>query len=494
MTSTWARPLWGTPRTPDRPTYGPAVARLAEKLGRPMMPHQRYISDVAGEVLPDGRMAYPIVVLLMPRRGGKTATLLPTYLQRCAAIPRARCWYTAQTGGDAGDTLRQEWVELLNDSPLSAGVKTMLGNGRQSMTVQRTGGRVQVFAPTPTALHGKDADMAAVDEGWAFSDTDGTLLEQAIRPAMATRRQRQLWIVSAGGSEDVSTWLLRWRRLGRQLGNRPDQGVCFIEWHPPVVWDELRDDYRLDPAVDLDDWTQWHLWHPAVGHTVDLEFLRAERQSMGAPEFRRAYLNVFSSTLVPRLIPAEWWDGGLVEDLAVEPGPGLSAALDVSEDRASGAVSVARRNDAGGADVELAAYRRGTSWMPDAVRKLRADNPGVRLLVDARSPALTVGRALESAGLDVTWIDTQQLVAASGEWYDDCRDGRLRHREQPALTTAVEYAERRRLGDAWAFMRRNAAEDTSPLLSGCLAAHDARHRQHQAPGIFSHDDLELEPA
>ena len=43
-------PLWATERTPERPTYGPIVARAAELMGRPLFPHQRYVVDVLGEV------------------------------------------------------------------------------------------------------------------------------------------------------------------------------------------------------------------------------------------------------------------------------------------------------------------------------------------------------------------------------------------------------------------------------------------------------------
>lgn len=40
----------GTRRDPSRRTDGNVVARTAELLGKPLLPWQRYVADVAGEL------------------------------------------------------------------------------------------------------------------------------------------------------------------------------------------------------------------------------------------------------------------------------------------------------------------------------------------------------------------------------------------------------------------------------------------------------------
>jgi hypothetical protein len=40
----------GTKRDETRPTDGAIVARTAEMLGKPLLPWQRYVADVAGEI------------------------------------------------------------------------------------------------------------------------------------------------------------------------------------------------------------------------------------------------------------------------------------------------------------------------------------------------------------------------------------------------------------------------------------------------------------
>src|SRR6516225_1206722 len=64
-------PIYATART-DRPTLGPGVAKLAEVIGRPFMPWQRYVADVALELDDDGRFVYRQVVVTIPRHSGKT--------------------------------------------------------------------------------------------------------------------------------------------------------------------------------------------------------------------------------------------------------------------------------------------------------------------------------------------------------------------------------------------------------------------------------------
>ena len=57
----------GTQRNPDRRTDGPIVAKFARLLGTPLLPWQRLVADVAGEIDPDtGTYYYDTVILSTP--------------------------------------------------------------------------------------------------------------------------------------------------------------------------------------------------------------------------------------------------------------------------------------------------------------------------------------------------------------------------------------------------------------------------------------------
>lgn len=487
-----APPRWSTPRTPGRPTVGGDVAKIAARLGTPLMPHQRLIADVSGEVLPSGRMAYPVVVLLLPRRAGKSALTLPTALQRAAWIRQGRCWYTAQTGQDAAAYFREDWLPKVTH--LGASVKTRLSNGSQSFTVKRSGGQVGVFAPGPKALHGKDADMPIVDEAWAFDLAQGNELETAMRPPMLTRKRRQLWIVSAGGTDD-STWLLRWRELGRAVDAQPDQGIAYFEWHPEV------DDYG-NPVGDLDDPALWARVHPAVGHTIDLDVLREDHKTFGAAEFHRSYLNVFQTSLTPRLLPQVAW--AQAEDQTTKLDPARDhcrLSYDVDPDtRQTGAVVLGGRLPDGRLSLRVIDHRPGAGidWIPQRVADLR-DRYGLRVVSDSKGPATGVTRTLtESLAVEVEQLDAAQVGTASGELLDDLLGTvpgrpemrRLHHTGQPPLDRAAQVARKRKMGDGgWAFTREGSADDVTTLVAGSFAAYAARHSKAQRPGIETLDDL-----
>ena len=62
------------------------------------------------------------------------------------------------------------------------------------------------------------------------------------------------------------------------------------------------------------------------------------------------------------------------------------------------------------------------------------------------------------------------MAQACGQFFDAVSAGTVRHLGQPGLTAAVAGAASRPLADAWAWARRNAATDISPLVAVTLAA------------------------
>lgn len=463
-------PRFSTPRTPDRPTLGGAVARAAKSLGLTLMPHQRMISDVAGEVLPSGRMAYPVVVLLLPRRGGKTKLLLPTFLQRASWLPGARCWYTAQTGSDAGLTFRQEWLPELAGLSESGHVGVRLSNGSEAFTVKRSGGRTGVFAPTRKALHGQDADVVGVDELWAFTSLDGRALTQAIRPAQLTRPQRQLWLISAGG-DSSSEWLLEWRELGRALTG-PDQGVAFFEWHPPVTPVLGGTGYQLSDGVDLDSPQLWAETHPAVGHTVDVEALAEDRATFGADEFHRAYLNVFQTGLEDRVLPRLAWERNTLREAAADPSSwALTLAYDVAPESGSASVLLASPGAghlSGRVAAELIDAGPGSGWVADRVEQL-VSQYRCRVVADSKGASTVVTAELRRRGLVVDECSPGQVAAAADSLLAALLNDRLAVRPEPRLDAAAGAAAKRQLGDGWAFTRRGSTSDITPVVALSLA-------------------------
>ena len=275
MTLPGPNPLLATPRT-SRPSYGPAVGRLAAAMGKPLMPWQQYAADVGLEVDADGRFVYQQVIVTVPRQSGKTTLFGAVMVHRAAIVPRARVWFTQQSQKDAVDWMTNELWPLLSGFGPLAHLRRMAGS--EHVRWEATQGLVRPFPPTPAGLHGKISDLVVIDECWAFDVYRGPALDQAIVPTTATRPNAQTWKLSTAG-DSASGWWLGTVEQGRAAARhgRTD-GVAYIEYGCPDT---------LDPT----DPVSWPLYHPAYGRTIGTSSMQAALDMLGPDEFGRAYGN-----------------------------------------------------------------------------------------------------------------------------------------------------------------------------------------------------------
>jgi hypothetical protein len=461
-------PRYATRRRPDRSTTGGAVAVLARSLGAELLPWQRHVADVAGELV-DGRPAYSTVIVAAPRRAGKTLLTLSVLLQRAMTGRRRRAWYTAQARADAALVLRDEWAPLIGASPLSRYVPVRLANGSEAVTIPRLASTVRIFAPTPVALHGQAGDLIMFDEAWAHTRARGGELEVAARPLMATRPGAQTWILSAAGDID-STWWADQIDAGRQAAAADSgRGICFLEWSADA------------PGLDLDDPAVWLDSHPAAGHTITLDWL-ADEHARNPEQFRRVYLNITDRTgggAAP-LDPEAW--GRLRIDSWPRRGE-LVAGLACSADQESTAIVIAGQAD-GVPVVELVDYRPGHAWAPGRIAELVDRWNLYTVALDPGGPASVLVRPLRIAGVHLTELPLRECTAAAAALVEAVRTAQIRHRPHPALDAAVVGARRRMIGDgAGLFGRRDAEADVAPLEAVTFARYVLPDLYGSAAGV-----------
>lgn len=467
-------PMWGPPRRPDWPTLGPKVGKVMTALGYPPLPWQRYVLDVALELDPVTRIpAYREVGLSVPRQQGKTQQLLGVMVHRCMAWQRQNVVYAAQDRNHARQRLEDEFVPTLDMSKLAGRYRTRMTNGNEAVLWTKTRSKLAITSNTEKAGHGPPLDLGVIDEAFAHKDDR---LEQAFSPAMLTRALAQLWWASAGGTE-ASVWLNAKRELGRQLieelwktGVHP--ATAYFEWFAP---DELP---RDDPAT-------WRMAMPALGHTVTEAVVRSElEKAANDPSgFDRAYLNRTRKAVPPPdpNIPKAMWPGLI--DPASQAAEDLALALDVSPRRDWASIGVASQRPDGRMHVELVDRRPGTAWVVPALVRLCDlwDPVAVGIDVPTQSPAGSLLDELAEAGIrppedperpargDLMIFKLGDVTAACGQLADEMRREVLVHLDQVPLTAAVNGARTRPLGDAWAWHRRSAQIDISPLVAITLA-------------------------
>jgi hypothetical protein len=447
------------------------------------MPWQRHVADVALELDPDtGLLVYRRVVLTVPRQSGKTTELLATMVHRAQAWKRQRISYTAQTRLKARKKWDEEHVPVLEASEFRPLFRVTRQIGQEGIR-WRNGSIHGLDAPSDEAAHGDTLDLGVIDE--AFAQVDARV-EQGMAPAMITRPQPQLWVVStAGKSKMASPYLWGKVEAGRLA---VDAGICsgiaYFEWSAPN-------------DAPVDDPATWWGCMPALGHTVTEAAVRAELQDMDLAEFRRAYLNQWLDET-----PAEWlvigraaWEALADPHSEITDRPAF--AVDMTPDRTWASVGVAGCRADGLRHVEVAEHRRGAAWVVPWLKERvdRADRWSPCAIVIAPSgPAGSLIAEAEAAGLEILKPSITDVAAATGAFYDGTganplvdEPAWLRHLGQPELDLAVAGAVRRDLGDRWLWSRRGVLVDLSPLPAVTLAAwgHALRgHLTDDAPDPF----------
>lgn len=458
-------PRQATARNSDRATYGAHRAATAAALGKPLLPWQRYVADVAGEVDEDGVFVYSTIVLTVQRQAGKTTLDLADSTSNALQGSNRRSWYTADTGAKA----TEKWREMVeNDwsvSPLHGLTKkTRMSNGSETLTLYN-GSTFRPHPPTKDSLHSKQVDKATVDEAWSFTEAEGAALFQAIGGAQSTRhavtgQRPQTWIESTEGTIE-STWfnaLLDRCRAG-------DPSIAFFDW-------------GIGPDDDPTDLDLVLSKHPGYPRLLTRDTLVDQLGLMGPGEFARAYGNRRTGA-TERVIPAPAWAAAEYRDTAHPEGP-LAIGAAVGVDNADATVAVAVRSRAGGIVVAIVpdGHGPGSGWALDRIKALHAET-GAPIAIDRVGPSAALHDEVRRAELPMVEITAGSVTAAASNmlaWITNTPHPLLRHRQHAALDAAAELATRRWISDgAWTWGRRASVGSISPIEAVTLAAWGVDH-------------------
>lgn len=448
-------------------------------LGQPFMPWQTLVSDTAGEVDESGEgFAYQIVDVVVPRRGGKTMLAIATCIQRATMRPLGRSWYTSQTRQDAADKFAEDWVPLIEQSPMRPQLYIRKANGSERLTIRKTKSTVGLFPPTRKGLHGKDADTVFVDEAWAFDLAQGKDIENGAQPSSVTRPWRQLWRISAAGDEK-SSYLDQIMATGRELveSGRPSRRAYF-EYSAPVAEGQ---------EVDIYDRRLWWATHPALGHTITEAALAADAETMDPVDFARHYLCIPAKQAHVHVIPSASWRACGAPGARSDQTP--TFALDVTPERSGASIAAASRLHDGKVLLECIDQRPGTDWLVERVVELDQRWRPSAVVIDPTSPAGSFIAPLELAGVKVEQPTARQVAQACGALFDAVVAGTVRHLDQGPLNGALAGARKRQVGDAWAWSRRSSSVDITPLVAVTLARWGLENAADYQCGFYRLDDF-----
>lgn len=434
-----------------------------------MMPHQRYIVDVAGELNPDtGRRWYELVILEMPRQNAKTNTIEPVMLQAArrpepdGSRPRRVVVYTSDLREKARERLIVDlWEGKLERHPkLGRAMKATKARGSERLTWRDTGGRIMLQASNATAGHSLTVDDAVLDEAYAHRDLT---IVNGIQPTMLTKPDPQLWIVSTKG-DGSDGLLLHYEEIAAIAVKDPDTRVAVF------IWQADEDDDRYDPRT-------YRKVMPALGRTITEERVKFLAANTPADEFDRAYLNRRPTVATVAALDVEAWHACANRtDEPLMPTGAVVLAVDVDPDRTHATIAVAWSLRPG---VVAGIVHRapGTGWVVDRALKI-AHTHGLTVVDvwgDRRAGIGGILDQMTGRGLPVHEVSAGDVASAAGDLYDLTRDGGLVHDNQPKLNDAVTGSRRRPLGEAWTFSKVHSVGDVAPVNALALAVAGYRH-------------------
>lgn len=463
-------PRFATPRTLSRRTYGTEVADVARKLGWELMPHQRQALEVGLEVDDAGRFAYRDITITEPRQGGKSSRLFSLAVWRAVMFgPREGqqlITYSAQSGFDARRKMLDDWAPLLIHSELGEHVHAFRrGAGHEVIEFIEHGSRIQPMANTVGSGHGKVLDLALLDE--AFDDVDDRR-EQAVIPAMATRKNAQLWVSSTAGTSEALYFKRKVEHGRKHVEDGDLEGSAYFEWSAP-------DD------IDLDDEATWPSFMPALGRTIGIEAVRHAHRTMSDSEFARAFGNRWVA-VEDRIIP--WADWLACRDPNASPCGGLHLAVDAPPDRSGACIVVADTDKV----LEVIEQRDGLAWVTDRLAHLAQEHDVRSIVVHGGGPVGTLVAELERNFPHLLHVATDhEMTLSAGTFFDAVVEHRVHVRVtplSPQLDEAVAGARKRIRQDAFTWARRSPSADLSPLVAASLALWKASTDEGGALWLF----------
>lgn len=436
-----------TPRIQTKPvdadSRGFEVAELAEAIEMPLLDWQRYVIDEAAKVEND-RYVHKTALFIVSRQNGKTHLLRMRILAGLFLWDERLQIATAQNRDVALETFRQVVEIVDNFDWLRKRVRAITrANGREEILL-KNGGRYKIVAPTPGAARGLSADLVILDEARQHKTTDAFA---ALAYTMQARPNPQLWVTSnAGDIHSVVLNSLRDRAL-HKIEKDTDDDIMFMEW-------------SAHPERRLGDIEGWREANPALGHTIQLETLKARMSD--PPEIIQTEMLCQWVTTMNSAFPQGAWNSCAKPSLELKNDRPTWLGLEISPERDYWALCGSQVMEDKSIAVGLMEYVESETPIDDLQIASRiadwAKKYNSEMVVANRFTGDSVVSKLRQAGIKAEVIQGAKYYQACDETLSALSGNRILHANQPELTNAVHSCTKRTNDSgAWYIMRRKAS-------------------------------------
>ena len=467
-----------TPRLFTAPTSflsssGQEAVELAAMAGLHLFPWQQHVLDVGMRERKDGKWASFECCVNVPRQNGKGGIIEARELAGLFLLKEHLIVHSAHEFKTSRVAFQRIQSLILGTPDLRKRVKRVLNNTTETSITLVTGQSLQFIARSGGSGRGWTGDCNILDEDMILGDD----AMGALMPTMSAVPNPQLWYLgSAGiGSPSVQLARLRRRALAALESGQPDPSLAYFEWSVDPHNDECSP--MCTDHDGSDDPLSWAKANPSLGYLISPEFVRNERASLGTSGiFERERLGVGSypsdTEDTWRIIAEDVWRA-LADGTSSMADP-VAFAVDVTPERSHAAICAAGRSGEA-VHVEVVDHRPGTGWVVERLVELVEKWEPCAVVIDPGGPAGSlipaVRKELELLGLPDLLIEpkTREIAGASGQFFDAVASQAIVHLDQAPLATALAGADKRPVGDGWAWARRGVSVDISPLV-GCTLA------------------------
>lgn len=395
------------------------------------------------------------VGLSIPRQVGKTYFVLAMLFIMCILFPGLQVVWTSHHLRTTTKTLMtaRGFARRKKIAPHVRSVRTSHGEGQVEFV---NGSAIMFGARSQGFGRGFDEiDVEVFDEAQIL---DTKALEDMIAAANQSRHEHGALLLFMGTPPrptDPSD-AFRLRRAEALSGESED-----------AVWLEI----GADPASAPDDRSQWPTMNPSFPTRTPEESLLRLRKNLGDDDsWNREGRGVWDPTNTRRVIDETTW--GEVADTSSMPATRFVLAVDVNPEQTRASVAFAGMRADGLVHVEIDEHRNGTGWLAQHIVDRCTRNDIVAVVIDEKSPAASLlAEELKRRKVRrVILTDANDMADACAQFYQAAIERTLRHTDQPQVNASLAAASKRALGDRWAWNRKSADADITPIVAVTLAA------------------------
>jgi phage terminase large subunit-like protein len=422
------------------------VSDLADKIGLPLIPWQRWVLDDLLSVDDDNNWRKKTALVLVARQNGKT------HLARMLILSHLFLWGSKNVLGMSSnrnmalDTFRQVAFTIEDNQFLKDQVRQIrLANGQESISLLN-GARYEIAAATRDAPRGKTADFLYIDELREWT-------EEAFTAALPTTRARPnaMTLMTSNAGDGFSTVL---NDLRERCLSYPPENLGFYEYSAPQ-------------HCKINDKKAWALANPALGHLITEQTLEESVSTNSIEATRTEMLCQWIDSAV-----SPWVYGSIEQcsdsSLEIPVGPQTIMAFDVAPTRRSGALVMGQMKD-GKIAVGLAQL-----WYSDIAIdeiKMASDiNEWARkyhptTICYDKYATQTIATRLEQSGWRMVDVSGQAFYQACSDLADGLANSRVVHSGQAELVQHLNNCAAKTNDAGWRIIRRKSAGDVTAAIS-----------------------------